>query len=130
MVLGSKGFWIANIGSAVLVNVVDYGWGSKADVGLGRAEFYAAVTVDIALGVAGAGTGAFFVFVFLLLQPEATPAVILVLYLIGQTGFSTFIGPRVREPAVRGVTRFYNELGQGQMVPEEVGTGWGGPAVR
>jgi hypothetical protein len=114
----------------VLVNAIDYGWGSKADVGLGSTEFYAAVTVDIGLGVASVGTGAFFVFLLVLAAPEATPAVMLCLYLIGQTGFSIFIAPRIREPGVRGVTRLYNELGQSEVARESVGMAWGGTLLR
>jgi hypothetical protein len=114
----------------VLVNVIDYGWGSKADVGIGSTEFYAAVTVDLALGVASVGAGAAAVLALLIFVPGAGPAVVLGMYLVGQTGFTIFIGPRVREPAVRCVSRFYRELGQGQMVPEELGLGWGGTLLR
>jgi len=109
--------------------VLDYGWGSKADVGIGSTEFYAAVTVDVALGVASVGTGAFFVFLLLAAAPGAGPALVLCAYVVGQVAFSIASVP-LREPAVRGVNRFYRELGQVQMVPEELGLGWGAALLR
>jgi RHS repeat-associated protein len=128
--VGTKGFWAWTIGAAVLVNVIDYGWGSKADVGIGSTEFYAAVTVDLALAVASAGVGAVAVAFLLVALPAAAPAVVLLTFVSTQVGFSIFIAPAVREPAVRGVSRFYRELGQGQLVPEELGLGWGGGLLR
>ncbi len=107
--VGTKSFWILTIGSAVVVNVIDYGWGSKADVGIGSTEFYAAMTVDVGFAVASAGTGALLVGLLLLASP-ATPAAgtILVVYFFGQGGFtvaSWHFG--WREGALRRVTRVY-----------------------
>jgi len=90
--VGTKGFWIANIGAAVLVNVLDYGWGSKVDVGIGSTEFYAAVTVDIGLGVASAGSGAvighLFWAVAMLVAAEIAGPALVVGYFSGALAFS------------------------------------------
>jgi hypothetical protein len=114
----------------VVVNVVDYGWGSKAHIGIGSTEFYAAVTVDVAFGVLGVGTGALFVGVLLFMTTGgAGPAAVLCAYVLGQVAFSIVSVP-LREPAVRGVNRFYRELGHGHTVPEELGLGWSGALLR
>jgi hypothetical protein len=131
MVLGSKGFWIANIGSAVLVNVVDYGWGSKADVGLGSAEFYAAVTVDIAFGLASTGTGIVAVAFLLWWVPGAQPAAVLVTLAIGQIAFTGLAwGLGWRDPAVRHVTRFYDWVGEETRGVGHIGSAFPSPLLR
>jgi hypothetical protein len=68
--------------------MIDYGWGSKADVGLGSTEFYAAVTVDIAFGLASMGTGLIFVAALLWGIPGAQPAAVLVTLVGGQVLFT------------------------------------------
>jgi hypothetical protein len=99
----------------VLVNVIAYGWGSKADVGIGSTEFYAAVTVDVALVAAGAGTGALLGWgLYVLVSafvPGAGPVVLVAGAVFGQVAFlatSSYLG--FREPAIRGVHWFYEEL--------------------
>jgi hypothetical protein len=128
---GSKGFWIATIGAAVLVNAVEYGWGSKADVGLGSTEFYAAVTVDIAFGLASTGTGLVLVAALLYWVPGAQPAAVLVTLVIGQvafTGAAWYLG--WREPAIRHVTRFYDWVGEETREAGHTGTAAPSPLLR
>jgi len=107
-------FWVINIGLAVGLNVLDYGWGSKADVGLGSTEFYAAVTVDIGIGVAGVGAGAVSGWVLCALVsaavPGAGPAALVIGYIVGQVVFSVVLPPEWRESAVGGVSWFYSQV--------------------
>jgi hypothetical protein len=102
-------FWAVNIVLGVGLNVLDYGWGSKADVGIGSPEFYAAVTVDLGLNVAAAGAGALtahFAFaIAMVIAPEFAVPALVVGYIIGPilfAGASHHFG--WRESSVRGVT--------------------------
>ena len=128
--VGTKGFWVANIGAAVLVNAIDYGWGSKVDVGIGSTEFYAAVTVDIGLGVASAGTGAFVVFVLLVAFPGAGPAAVLITFVFGQSLFSLGIAPHLRQATLPRVTGLYEELSHGASPYDPEGATWGAALLR
>ena len=129
--VGTKGFWVANIGAAVLVNAIDYGWGSKADVGIGSTEFYAAVTVDIAFGLASAGTGALFAAVLLWWVPGAQPAAVLIAFVIGQASFTGVSwGLGWREPAVRRVAWVYERFSEEALSAGHRGTGFPSPLLR
>jgi hypothetical protein len=106
-------FWAVDIALAVGLNVLDYGWGSKADVGIGSTEFYAAVTVDVAIEAAGAGAGAITGYGFYLgamwLCPQfAIPALVLG-YLVGETSFSIVVAPSWREPGIEAVNWLYSQ---------------------
>jgi hypothetical protein len=129
--LGSKCFWVATIGAAVLVNVIDHGWGSKADVGVGGTEFYAALTVDIAFGLASMGTGLIFVAALLWGIPGAQPAAVLVTLAIGQIAFTGLAwGLGWRDPAVRHVTRFYDWVSEETRGVGHIGSAFPSPLLR
>ena len=109
-------FWAVNIGLAVGLNVLDYGWGSKADVGIGSTEFYAAVTVDIGLGVASAGSGAVIAYAFwavaMLVAPEFAGPALVVGYFSGALAFnaaSLYFG--WHDVGVRRLAPLYGSLG-------------------
>jgi RHS repeat-associated protein len=106
-------FWAINMALSVGLNVLDYGWGSKADVGIGSTEFYAAVTVDLGIGVAGVGAGAVSGWVFCALVsslvPGAGPAALVIGYVVGQVVFAVGFQPEWREDAVGAVTWFYSQ---------------------
>jgi hypothetical protein len=113
------------------VNMIDYGWGSKADVGLGSTEFYAAVTVDIAFGLASTGTGLTLVAIVLWLFPGTQPAAVLATLVFGQvvfTGGVWYLG--WREPAIRRVTRFYDWVGEETRGAGYIGTAFRSPLLR
>jgi hypothetical protein len=105
--MGTKGFWIATIGAAVLVNVIDYGWGSKADVGLGSPEFYAALTVDIALGLTSGAVGVLTVLVLSVLPVSVPASVTLIVFFAAQAVFTYAFPDSWRERAVQEITELY-----------------------
>jgi len=90
------------------VNALDYGWGSKADVGIGSTEFYAAVTVDIGLNVVGAATAA--LIVAIVLPPAAPAEVVLITFFSAQAAFSLLFPPSARATSVERVNRFYQRM--------------------
>lgn len=113
------------------MNAIDYGWGSKVDVGIGSTEFYAAVTVDIGFGLASAATGALFVAALLWWVPGAQPAMALVFFVSGQAVFTGLEwGLGWREPAVRRVTWLYQRVGEEALSAGQEGTWFSGPLLR